>query len=35
MRLAVAGAFWAFAFLIIGLAIGFSFDVGVWIGGML
>lgn len=35
MRLAVGLAFWALAFLIIGLAIGFSFDVGAWIGGML
>ena len=35
MRLAIGLAFWALAFLIIGLAIGFMFDVGAWIGGML
>ena len=35
MRLAIGLTFWALAFLIIGLAIGFSFDVGVWIGVML
>lgn len=35
MRLAIGLTFWALAFLIIGLAIGFMFDVGAWIGGML
>jgi len=35
MRLAIGLAFYALAFLIIGLAIGFSFDVGVWIGRLL
>ena len=35
MRLAIGLAFYALAFLIIGLAVGFMFDVGAWIGGML
>jgi len=35
MRLAIGLTAYALAFLIIGLAIGCLFDVGVWIGGML
>ena len=35
MRLAIGLTAYALAFLIIALAIGFSFDFGVWIGGML
>lgn len=35
MRLAIGLTAYALAFLIIALAIGFLFDVGVWIGGML
>ena len=35
MRLAIGLAFYALAFLIIGLAVGFMFDVGAWIGRLL
>jgi len=35
MRLATGLAFYALAFLIIGLAVGFMFDVGAWIGRLL
>lgn len=35
MRLVIGFAAYALVFVVIGLAIGFSFDVGAWIGGML
>lgn len=35
MRLAIGFAAYALFFLTVGLAVGFMFDVGAWIGGML
>ena len=35
MRLIIGLAFYALAFLIIGLAVSFMFDVGAWIGRLL
>lgn len=34
MRLAIGFAAYALFFLIVGLAVGFMFDVGAWIGGL-